>query len=78
MQTYEIKLNEKTKIGKEIFLFLQQHNVPIKLKEKTKMTKEEFHAMIDESLAEYERGEYTEVPYGQQSKFLKDLLNEKI
>ena len=61
MATYEIKLNEKTKIGKEIFLFLQQHNVKMKLKEKekTKMTKEEFDAKCARVLANYERGEYT-------------------
>ena len=72
METYEITLNENTKIGKEIFMFLQQHNVPIKLKEKTKMSKEEFDAMIEESRAQYARGEYhTMLP----SESLDDFLD---
>ena len=59
MQTYEIKLNEKTKIGKEIFLFLQQHNVAMKLKEKekTKMTEEEFDAKLQRAREQHKRGE---------------------
>ena len=73
MQTYEIKLNEKTKIGKEIFLFLQQHNVAMKLKEKekTKMTEEEFDAKLQRAREQYARGEYGTIE--DVDKFLEEL-----
>ena len=70
MTTYEITLNNKTKKDKEIFLFLQQHSVPVKLKENAKMTKEEFDAMIKESREQYARGEYFELKPEDQKRFL--------
>ena len=70
MATYEIKLNQNTKIGKEIFLFLQQHNVQMKLKDPTKMTKEEFYAKIKRAKEQYERGEGHRLEYNDISKFL--------
>ena len=70
MATYEITLNNKTKKGKEVFLFLQQHNVPIKPKDPTKMTEEEFYAKIQRAEEQYERGEVFELNPEDQRKFL--------
>jgi hypothetical protein len=78
MTTCEITFNEKTNAGKEIFAFLQQYKDHIKLKHPAKMTKKEFDAKIQKAREQYARGEYTEVPFGQQSKFLQELLNEEI
>ena len=59
MRTYEITFNERSKVGKYLLAFLEENKKYIKLNDPTEMTKEEFYAMIDESLAQYERGEYT-------------------
>ena len=79
MTTYEITFNEKTAAGKNILAFLEKNkkyvkvNAP-KVSASTKMTKKEFYAMIDEALAQYERGEYTELgPDDDISKFLEEL-----
>ena len=45
----------------------------------TKMTKEEFYAMIDKSIAQYERGEYyTMLPNESLDDFLDRVDNGKI
>ena len=71
MSVLEIKINEKTAKGKYILQLLKENNV--KIKYPTKMTEKEFDAKIQKAREQYARGEYTEVPFGQQSKFLQEL-----
>jgi hypothetical protein len=61
MTTYEITINEKTKIGKDILAFLEQNKKHIKLKDPTEMTKEEFYAKIQRAEEQHLRGEGTVV-----------------
>ena len=79
MITYQITFNEKTEFGKNLIELFQNNKRQIKVKEekvtKTKkdptlLTEEDFYAMIDESLAQYERGEYFELKPEDQKKFL--------
>ena len=73
MTTYEITFNEKTKTGKNFLAFLEENKKYLKVNNPAKMTKEEFEAMIDESLAQYERGEYKELKYEDIDKFIDNL-----
>ena len=61
---------KKTDAGKNILAFLDENKKYVKLNPPTKMTEKEFYAMIDESLAQYERGEYEELKYEDIDKFL--------
>jgi len=44
-----------------------------KPKDPTKMTKEEYFTMLDESRAQYDRGEYIRVAPGDNKRFLNSL-----
>jgi hypothetical protein len=71
MTTCEITFNEKTKIGKNFLVFLQENKKHFKLKYPTKMTKEEFNAMLEEAREQYARGEYGIID--DVDKFLEEL-----
>jgi hypothetical protein len=70
MTTYEITFNEKTKIGKNFLVFLQENKKFFKLKKTSKMTQEEFYAKIDKSIEQDRRGESFEVKPEDFKKFL--------
>jgi len=68
MDTFEIKINEKSAKGKYILNFLKENKV--KVKDPTKMTKKEYYKMLDESKAQAERGEVFELKPENFKKFL--------
>ena len=70
MVTYEITFNEKSVVGKYLLYFLKQNKKSVKVKDNSLMSKDEYFAMIDEGIAQYERGECFELKPEDQRKFL--------
>ena len=70
MTTYEVTFNEKTAFGKNLLAFLVANKKYVKVKDPTEMTREEFDAMLEESRAQYARGEYFELKPEDQKKIL--------
>ena len=68
MDTFEIKINEKSAKGKYILNFLKENKV--KVKDPTKMTKKEYYAKLERSRAQYDRGESFELKPENIKKFL--------
>ena len=70
MTTYEITFNERTKIGKNFLVYLEQNKKYFKLHNPAKMTEDEFDAMLEDAREQYARGEYIELEYENISKYL--------
>jgi len=78
MTTYEITFNEKTAVGKDLLMFLEQNKKYVKVNAFANMSEEEFDAKIQRAREQYARGEYTRVLPGELNNFLEELDNESL